>query len=94
MVKLPPALDESFAPEKGREKLQSGLRKLLRESYGVEANVEWYRYGKSSEAQGGGWYLRLSYAVYNTREDVEKLKQAVLDVVEMQNFRCGGDAEL
>lgn len=68
MVKLPAALDEDQWDS------EMDLRSTLRARFGVEANVAWY-------ANGGGYFLRLSFAVYNSVRDVEKLRDAVLELV-------------
>ena len=53
-----------------------GLRDELRLRFSVEAAI-------GNFAQGG--YVRLSYAVYNTQEDVERLKDAVLQLLREQS---------
>jgi len=49
----------------------------LRERYCVEASIG--NFGGST----GSW-VRLSYAVYNTPRDVARLRDAVLEILEMQ----------
>ena len=43
------------------------IRNTLRDVFGVEANIAWYEAGR-------GFYLRLSFAVYNTTAEIERFK--------------------
>merc|ERR1712194_348497 len=57
------------------------LRSVLRREYGVEAGIFTW--------PGIGSFIRLSYAVYNTPEDIDNLETAVLDVLKKQGGRVG-----
>ena len=70
MVKLPFS-SSNDRPGMPAAEGQKSLRQILRDQYGVEAAVSHFE-------KFGGTYVRLSFAVYNTMQDVEKLAQAVL----------------
>ena len=53
-----------------------GLRDELRSRFKVEAAI-------GSFKQGG--YVRLSFAVYNSQEDVERLRDAILQLLREQS---------
>jgi|TARA_B110000208_G_C11501016_1_gene333215 selenocysteine lyase/cysteine desulfurase len=72
MVQLPHALVCDDVPGEPSE----GLRATLREEYGVEAAI-----GSFGEK---GTFVRLSCAVYTTMSDVERLRDAVLEITAQQ----------
>jgi len=74
MLRLPETLDVSRdAP--GQPATPASLRARLRDEYGVEAAVGGFA------VDGGLWgFCRLSHAVYTTEEDVNRLRDAVLDL--------------
>lgn len=49
------------------------LREVLREKYGIDVKV--------ARIEGVGQFVRISFAVFNTQEDVLRLRDAVLDIV-------------
>jgi len=73
MVRLPPSLHVNDVP--GQPGV--GVRAVLRDRFGVEAAIGNF---------GGdvGAYVRLSFAVYNTQEDIDRLRDAILQLVEEQ----------
>mmetsp|Transcript_95402 Transcript_95402/g.199595 ORF Transcript_95402/g.199595 Transcript_95402/m.199595 type:complete len:472 (-) Transcript_95402:165-1580(-) len=75
MVRLPPELVVTDLPGQPGK----GVRQTLRERYCVEAAIG--NFGPEI----GSW-VRLSYAVYNTERDIARLKDAVLEILEMQQI--------
>lgn len=75
MVRLPPTLKVDDVP--GRPGL--GVRASLRDRYCVEAAIG--NFGNTV----GAW-VRLSYAVYNTQRDIDRLKNGVLELLELQEL--------
>ena len=69
MVRLPPTLDLSNDLP-GQP--SAGVRARLRDEYGIEAAVGGF-------GEHGGM-LRLSHAVYNTTDELERLRDAVLEM--------------
>jgi len=74
MVKLPPALRVDDKPGQPSQ----GVRATLRNEFNVEAAI-------GNFVQGDlGAYVRLSYAVYNTPDDIERLAHGVLSILRQQ----------
>ena len=71
MVRLPAGLDLS-ADMPGQPVGPDSVRSRLRDRYGVEAAVGGF-------PEGG--FLRLSHAVYTSDDDIERLRDAVLELV-------------
>jgi len=69
MIRLPPQLKIGDA-KPGQP--SGGVRKILREKYGIEAALG--DFGKA------GGFIRLSHAVYNTDEDIRRLRNAVFEL--------------
>jgi selenocysteine lyase/cysteine desulfurase len=68
-VRLPPWLDLS-ADAPGQP--SAGVRSALRQRFGIEAAVGGF-------GEHGG-FVRLSHALYNTDDDYERLRDAVLEL--------------
>ena len=73
MVRLPLNLRVEDVP--GRPGI--GIRTMLRNDYNVEAAI-----GNFGPELGS--YVRLSYGIYNTQEDIEMLENGVLDILKRQ----------
>ena len=73
MVRLPLNLRVEDVP--GRPGI--GIRTMLRNDYNVEAAI-----GNFGPEVGS--YVRLSYGIYNTQEDIEMLENGVLDILKRQ----------
>jgi isopenicillin-N epimerase len=67
MVQLPHQLACDDVPGEPSD----GLRKTLRDRYGVEAAIGSF---------GGVGFVRLSAAVYTTKQDIDRLQDAVLEL--------------
>ena len=80
MVELPRELDMGAADTPGLPtgdtKERRSVRSILRDDFGVEAAVG--NFGPC------GNFIRLSYAVYNTWDDILKLGRGVLDILQAQ----------
>ena len=73
MVKLPESLvvdDEPGMPSKG-------VRSTLRKTYNLEVAIG--NFGKEV-----GNYIRLSHAIYNTHEEYERLRDAIIELSSME----------
>lgn len=79
MVELPRDLNVKVNQAGDFSATGDDLRSVLRREYGVEAGIFTW--------PGIGSFIRLSYAVYNTPEDIENLETAVLDVLKKQTGR-------
>ena len=75
MVQLPPKLIMNDIPGVPT----SGVRSTLRDRYRVEAAL-----GNFGER---GNFIRLSHAIYNSKGDFERLRDAVLELTEEQHIR-------
>lgn len=78
MIRLPPNLDLAHDLP-GQPGSKESVRAKLRDRYQVEAAVGGFRLPDTGHVQG---FLRLSHAVYNTDEDFDRLKDAVLDLAQ------------
>ena len=72
MVRLPTDLHVTDRPGQ----VTRGVRDRLRDDYNIEASVGCFG--------SKGNYLRLSWAVYTTNNDIERLAKAVIDITESQ----------
>ena len=73
MVRLPLKLRVDDVPGQ----LGIGIRAMLRNDYNVEAAI-----GNFGSKLGS--YVRLSYGIYNTQNDIEMLRDGVLDILRRQ----------
>ncbi|CAE8620478.1 unnamed protein product, partial [Polarella glacialis] len=73
MVRLPHSLKVQDVPGIPG----AGVRSVLRSRFGVEAAIG--NFGGSI-----GAYVRLSYAIYNTQDDIGRLRDAVLQLLKEQ----------
>lgn len=87
MIRLPDGIQANCC---GRDGAKRNFRNVLREDHGVEVYIgEW-------DGIPGAW-IRLSYAVYNTWEDIEKLKHAVIcewEKIAIEDGKKRGQAEV
>ena len=67
IAKLPDSFTIPATPD------SSYLRTLLRATYKLEVSVGWVE-------AGNGYYLRLSYAVYNTQSQIQRLGEAFFEL--------------
>lgn len=77
MVPLPDSFPPSVCSQGSSGTLGKNgldLRELLREKYGIEVKV--------ARIEGLGQFIRISFSVFNTQQDVMKLRDAILDIVE------------
>jgi len=79
MVELPRDLNVKVNQAGDFSSTGDDLRSVLRREYSVEAGIFTW--------PGIGSFIRLSYAVYNTPEDIDNLEAAVLDILERQGGR-------
>ena len=73
MVRLPDGLVVSDASGQ----VSRGVRDVLREDYDIEASV-------GSFGPERGAFVRLSWAIYNTSGDIQRLSDGVLDIIQKQ----------
>lgn len=76
MVKLPRQLRVTDTPG-AKTANGSGVRDQLRSRFGVEAAIAQF-------PKAGGAWIRLSYAVYNTQDDIDRLLHGVLQILAEQ----------
>ena len=73
MVRLPPQLDLTFdQPGMPEDPDNPGVRRRLRERYGIEASVGGF-------GEDGG-FLRLSHACYTTDDDIKRIEEAICEM--------------
>ena len=80
MVRLPEDLKVVDRPGYVSNTAEKPIREILRDEYGIEAAV-----GNFGEDKGS--FIRLSYGVYNTEEDIQRLSDAILDLLHKQKMQ-------
>ena len=82
MVKLPsaiPPIPDNLGPGRPGGSASTHLRTVLREQHNIECSVAHFN--------GMGNYLRLSFAIYNTKEDIDSLEKVISDMTKDWNLR-------